>query len=68
MTTTVLYNRQTYIDLVDVVAQSNEAMKKIAGGSLVIMAQPISQSMVNQSRARGEDPMNVTPTAQLCMS
>ncbi|KAE8151805.1 bifunctional solanapyrone synthase [Aspergillus avenaceus] len=65
MTTTILLDNQTYVDTIDIVSQSNAAIKQITGGSLVIMAQPISKSMVDASRAIGGDPMNVTPAAQM---
>ena len=65
-TTTILYDNDTYVQIVDLVSQFIPAIQNITGGSLLMMVQLISKTMVNRSRAQGTDPMNVVPETQLC--
>lgn len=59
-------NTDTYTGLIDIFSQYTSRIEKITGGSLAPMVQPISKTMVEQSRALGEDPMGVESKAQLC--
>ena len=66
--TTVYLDSAAYIGLVDVISEFLPRVKEIQSGTLALMAQPISKSMVQLSRDRGDDPMNVTLREQLCKS
>ncbi|KAK6950570.1 hypothetical protein Daesc_008898 [Daldinia eschscholtzii] len=59
-------SKETYQGLIDVFSQFKSRIQKIPGGSFAPMVQPISKSMIDKSRAIGEDPMNVEARAQLC--
>ncbi|KAL3485017.1 bifunctional solanapyrone synthase [Aspergillus germanicus] len=67
-TTTLLLDTQAYVDILDLVAEYSDAISRLQGGSFVIMPQPISRSMVKASVALADDPMNVTPAAQLWLT
>ncbi|KAI0846070.1 oxidase/Diels-Alderase [Daldinia vernicosa] len=56
---------ETYEGLIDVFSQFSSRVQNVTGGSLAPMVQPVSKSMVDQSRALGDDPMNVEDRAQL---
>ncbi|KAI1462947.1 oxidase/Diels-Alderase [Daldinia caldariorum] len=56
---------ETYQGLIDVFSQFKSRIQKIPGGSLAPMIQPVSKSMIDKSRALGDDPMNVEAKAQL---
>ncbi|KAI2785053.1 oxidase/Diels-Alderase [Daldinia loculata] len=58
-------SKETYEGLIDVFSQFTSRIQKVTGGSFAPMVQPISKSMVDKSRALGEDPMNVEAKAQL---
>ncbi|KAL3458115.1 hypothetical protein BJX64DRAFT_292476 [Aspergillus heterothallicus] len=67
-TTTILLDPQTYVDILDIVAEYSDAMSRLQGGSFWLMPQPVSKSMVEASTSIGDDPMNVTPAAQLWLT
>ncbi|KAJ3498514.1 hypothetical protein NLG97_g1069 [Lecanicillium saksenae] len=66
--TTALLDKDTYVGIVDIISGFNERMQKIASGTLALMTQPISKSMVLASNRRvGGDPLGVRREAQLWM-
>ncbi|ROT40790.1 oxidase/Diels-Alderase [Sodiomyces alkalinus F11] len=58
-------DRDAYVGLVSVLSEFVARVQSVTSGTLALMAQPISQSMVDESLARGSDPMAVTAQAQL---
>ncbi|KAI3316473.1 oxidase/Diels-Alderase [Xylariaceae sp. AK1471] len=57
---------EAYAGLVDVVKQFNLRVHQVQSGTLVLMPQPISKTMVEQSRRKGDGPLhNVAPREQL---
>jgi hypothetical protein len=59
-------DKESYVGLIPVISKFIDRVRSVNSGTLALMAQPISKSMVDESRARGSDPMNVKPQAQLC--
>ncbi|KAF7538399.1 hypothetical protein G7054_g2974 [Neopestalotiopsis clavispora] len=63
--TTMYLDKDAYVELVDVVSDFIPRVQAVNSGTLALMAQPISKSMIAQSSQRGDEPMNVTPREQL---
>lgn len=64
--TTIYLDKEAYVGAARIVGKYKTAMENVTDGDLLIMPQPISLSMVESSRARDVDPMNVTAEPQLC--
>lgn len=62
----MLLDKESYVGLISVISEFIERVQSVNSGTLALMAQPISRSMVEESQAKGSDPMNVTPEPQLC--
>lgn len=58
-------DKETYKGLIPIIARFSSRVQQLQSGTLALMVQPISKSMVEASRARGFDPMQVEAQAQL---
>ena len=65
-TTTFYLDNTTYIDVAHLCANLTRTKFESAGATVVLVPQPISKSMVEQSIARGESPMGLAAKEQLC--
>lgn len=65
--TTFLLDSDTYVDVARIAQNATANLATINGGSMVLMPQPISSSMITESTSRGANPMtvNLKNTAQM---
>ncbi|KAL8990448.1 MAG: hypothetical protein Q9177_000898 [Variospora cf. flavescens] len=63
-----LDNSTTYRDVMRLCVQQSEKMKRVNGGTQVLIPQPISKSMVNYASQTGGRPQTLQPRAQLWMN
>ncbi|KAL8843654.1 MAG: hypothetical protein Q9176_001862 [Flavoplaca citrina] len=63
-----LDNSTTYRDVMRLCAQQSEKMKRVNGGTQVLIPQPISKSMVDYASQSGGRPQTLQPRAQLWMN
>ncbi|KAI0199504.1 oxidase/Diels-Alderase [Astrocystis sublimbata] len=63
--TTLALDKNTYAGLISVFSEFVPRIQNVTGGTLAPMVQPISTSMVMNSRKLGDDPMNVDAVPQL---
>ncbi|KAI1389021.1 oxidase/Diels-Alderase [Hypoxylon trugodes] len=66
--TTLGLDKDTYAGLIAVFSEFVPRIQNITGGTLAPMIQPISKTMVENSRVLGDDPMNVDPDPQIWVS
>nr|D7UQ40.1 RecName: Full=Bifunctional solanapyrone synthase; AltName: Full=FAD-dependent monooxygenase sol5; AltName: Full=Prosolanapyrone-II oxidase; AltName: Full=Prosolanapyrone-III cycloisomerase; AltName: Full=Solanapyrone biosynthesis protein 5; Flags: Precursor [Alternaria solani]BAJ09785.1 oxidase/Diels-Alderase [Alternaria solani] len=64
-TTDLLYDKEAYLEIERICHKYIPRMRKLEGGDIMLMPQPISVSMVGEARARGSDPMGVADQPQL---
>ncbi|KAF2473017.1 bifunctional solanapyrone synthase [Lindgomyces ingoldianus] len=55
--TTFFLDNETYVDAARISQIAAERLSTVNGGTMVLMPQPISKSMIKASRERGENPM-----------
>lgn len=58
--TTLLLDEATYVDVGRLAQETATSLTSINGGTMVLMPQPISSSMVSQSTSRGSNPMTAS--------
>ncbi|PQE03940.1 6-hydroxy-D-nicotine oxidase protein [Rutstroemia sp. NJR-2017a BVV2] len=68
--TTFYLDEATYVEVAQICQNATAGLAGINGGTMVLMPQPISTSMISESLARGESPMvsGLTSKAQLWFS
>lgn len=64
--TTFYLDSKTYKDAAKIAQDATQKLSNINGATMVLMPQPVSRSMVQASRARGESPFAVTDREQMC--
>lgn len=64
--TTFFLDNETYVEVGKISQEASKKMAAINGGTMVLMPQPISMSMIKASQARGRNPMNLTCREQMC--
>jgi hypothetical protein len=55
--TTLFLDNTTYVDIARITQEQSTQLSALNGGSMVLMPQPISESMIEESISRGENPM-----------
>jgi hypothetical protein len=55
--TTLLLDNATYVDVAKITQEQSTQLSVLNGGSMVLMPQPISVSMIEESKSRGMSPM-----------
>lgn len=63
-----LDNSTTYRDVMRLCAKQSEKMKRVNGGTQVLIPQPISKTMVDAAAKTGGRPQTLQPRAQLWMN
>jgi len=61
-------DKEAYIEVAKICQRATTKLAAINGGTMVLLPQPISKSMVTESNARGGGPMKVQNREQLCKS
>jgi hypothetical protein len=55
--TTLFLDHATYVDVAQIAQEQSTQLSTLNGGSMVLMPQPISESMIQESNSREESPM-----------
>ena len=58
----------TYVEAAQICRNQSTKLQNITNGTLVLLPQPISKSMIAAASSTGSNPMNITPREQMCKS
>ncbi|KAG6991367.1 bifunctional solanapyrone synthase [Physcia stellaris] len=67
-TTTMYLDSPTYIEAATICQNQSAKLQSIANGTLVLLPQPISKSMITAASSTGGNPMGITPKEQMWLS
>lgn len=59
-------DEKTYVDALRICKEQAKKLADVNGGTLVVIPQPVSKSMVKYSSNTGGNPLGLTARAQLC--
>jgi hypothetical protein len=66
VTTTIYLDKKGYVEVAKIAKTVAAKLKTVNGGGMLLFPQPISKSMIAESRARGSSPVTLQNREQLC--